>query len=315
MKCLCREVGCDLRVLRGTYTHDRDQPRHFVNGEDANDDSVRMFSAIDVEHHEKTGLNILYIPDNVKSSNIYEDIHQLLASHNLDKVDIMIHHGYFKHMLPEALLTKGLPAGCLEADKVSKFVSGCVLNGHVHQPSVYQNVISVGSFDRLAHGEEEPKGFYRIDIVDGKYHFEFIENEGATRFVTLNLMHYGSEDAFAAFKKAMLSLNEELGEEDPLRIRIVSDNKEDIQGYTEIAKSIRSNVVVDQAAIIKREQTIENTAMDLSELPVITESNLCDLLMPIVHKQDPNLKESTVRDILESVGCKSNDNKEDTDAN
>ena len=182
----CRQVGCDLRVLRGTYTHDRDQPRHFVNGIDPSDDSVKVFDSISLEHHEKTGLNILYIPDNHGSDDIYEDIRKVLQTHNLESADILIHHGYFKHMLPAALLEKGLPHGCLEEEKISKYVKGCVLNGHVHISSVYKNVISVGSFDRLAHGEEEPKGLYRIFIENGVYKFEFVENMDATKFLPMS---------------------------------------------------------------------------------------------------------------------------------
>ena len=107
LKHLCRSVGCDLRVLRGTFTHDRDQPKHFVNGEDPEDTSVKLYDKFSIEHHSKTGLNILYIPDNIKFNDVYESIHELLESHNLEKVDILVHHGYFKHLLPEALLVKG----------------------------------------------------------------------------------------------------------------------------------------------------------------------------------------------------------------
>lgn len=304
LKELCRKVGCDLRVLRGTYTHDRDQPMHFVNGEDANDNSVRVFTSLTLEHHDKTGLNVLYIPDNLKSQDIYEDIRKLLASHNLEKADILIHHGYFKHMLPEALITKGLPAGCLEADKISKYVSGCVLNGHVHQSSVYRNVISVGSFDRLAHGEEEPKGFFRVDVEDGKYKFSFIENKMATKFLTFNLSGYSAEEALKKFHEDFKRVAMELTPDEPVRIRIVSADKAVVDGCAQVAKTIKPNALTDQAAVIKREQTIENIALDLSELPVITESNLCDLLMPIVHKQDPNVSKESISKILEAVGCK-----------
>ena len=315
LKQICRSVGCDLRVLRGTCTHDRDQPRHFINGEDGNDTSVKMFANLDVEHHQKTGLNILYVPDNIRSADIYKDIHDLLSSHNIDKVDIMIHHGYFKHMLPEALLIKGLPSGCMEVDKVSKFVKGCVLNGHVHQSSIYQNVISVGSFDRLAHGEEEPKGFYRIDINDGKYHFKFIENPDATKFVTFNLSSCDPNDALKKFEHEFRSFNDKLNKDEPVRIRIISSDKAIVEGCAQLAKTIRPNVLTDQAAVVKRQQTIDNLALDLSELPIITESNLCDLLMPIVQKHDPSIQHSTVKNILEAVGCDPNINKDSSNAN
>ena len=303
LKHLCRQVGCDLRVLRGTFTHDRDQPKHFVNGEDPEDLSVRLFDKLAFEHHARTGLNIIYIPDNLKCDDIYENIHELLESHNLEKADILVHHGYFKHMLPEALIAKGLPHGCLEVDKIQKYVKGCVLNGHVHISSIYQNVISIGSFDRLAHGEEEPKGFYRIDIDEAGYKFKFIENKDATKFITYNLLTFNSEQAVSYFNSEFSHLVEKLRDDEPIRVRVISDDKAVLEGCTQIAKGMYKNVMVDQGSMAKRSNTIENVATDLSELPIITDKNLVELLMPILKKQDPSVKEETVKAILISVGC------------
>jgi len=302
LKFLCRKNGCDLRVLRGTFTHDRNQPKHFVNGEDPNDLSVRLYDTMAIEHHEKTGLDILYMPDNLVSDDIYEDIRKLLESHNLDKVDILIHHGYFKHMLPEALLVKGLPHGCLEAEKISKYVKGCVLNGHVHISSVYQNVISIGSFDRLSHGEEEAKGFYQINIKDGVYSFDFIENQDASIFKTFNLQAYSAEEAITRFSERWSLVMDLLHDNEPVRIRVVSGDKAVIEGCTQIAKSQYENVIIDQASVVKRENTIENIAVDLEALPIISPANIVDLLMPILQKTNPTVSKERVNEILTAVG-------------
>ena len=300
---VCRQTGCDLRVLRGTYTHDRDQPKHFVNGVDPSEDYVKVFDTISLEHHEKTGLNILYIPDNHGSKDIYEDIRKVLDAHNLKAADILIHHGYFKHMLPTALLEKGLPHGCLEEEKISKYVKGCVLNGHVHISSVYKNIISIGSFDRLAHGEEESKGLYQINIDDGIYKFNFIENMDATKFITYNLLSFeNAEQALSYFDSKYSELVPKLKEDEPIRIRILSDDKAVVEGCTQIAKQRYKNVLVDHGSVVKREALIENIPTDLSELPVITDDNLPELLMPILKKHG-DISEDKVRQILKAVGC------------
>ena len=308
LKLLCREVGCDIRVLRGTFTHDRTQPQHFVMGEPENDTTIRLLDTVCIEHHEKTGLDILYIPDNHGYDNIYDEIDKLLRSHNLEKVDILVHHGYFKHMLPEALLTKGLPHGCLDYEHTSKFVKGCVLNGHVHIPSVYQNIVSVGSFDRLAHGEEAPKGFYRVNITQGQQHqiysIKFIENSDATKFITYNLLSFDSSDkAMDWFNQEYNSLLKTVTPNEPIRIRIMSDDKAVIEGCAQLAKSLHSNVMIDRGATVKRSQYIDNVAIDLSELPTITDDNLVELLMPLLKKKNPTVSEETVKSILSSVGC------------
>ena len=315
IKSLCRSNGCDLRVLRGTFTHDRNQPRHFINGEEEDITDVKLYDTMTIEHHEKTGLDILYIPDNIVSEDIYDDIRRLLESHGLDHVDLLIHHGYFKHMLPDALINKGLPNGCLEVEKIKKYVWGCTLNGHVHISSIYENVISIGSFDRLAHGEEEPKGFYRIDLdrhqihgITGEdcdvYKFTFIENMDANKFITFNLMSYEPQDALKVFEKRWTELIHTFKDDETVRIRIMSNDKSVIEGCTQIAKSLYNEVIVDQSSVVKREQIIENVATNLDELPLITPDNVCDLVIPIIKKNYPNVSEESVRRVLEAVGCK-----------
>lgn len=304
LKKLCRSVGCDLRILRGTFTHDRRQPAHFINGEDPDDTSVRMYENMAVEYHAKTGLTILYLPDNIPSKDIYKDIRELLDSHNLDKVDILINHGYFEHMLPPNIPA---PHGCLTQEKISKFVKGCVLNGHVHLTSIYKNVISVGSFERMVHGEESPKGFYRIDIDNDAYRFQFIENKEANKFITYNLRPFDqNEEAIGVFSRAFEELVSTLRPDEEVHIRFISDEQGIVDTCTQIAKSLLPGVTVDKAQVVKREQILENIPMELSELPVITPLNLEELLMPILNQKDPNISSQTVHNILERCAVKEN---------
>ena len=308
IKLLCRQNGCDLRVLRGTFTHDRNQPKHFINGEDPNDLTIRLFDTMAVEHHEKTGLDILYMPDNLASEDIYADIRKLLDSHGIEKVDILVHHGYFKHMLPEAMLVKGVPHGCLDADIVDKFVKGCTLNGHVHISSIYRNVISIGSFDRLTHGEEEPKGFYRIDINENVYTFKFIENESASIFKTINLTGCDASTSIERVRDIwrQLSADSRVKALDPIRLRIISDDKGIIEGCSQFIKSNYENVIIDQGSMAKRENTLENIEVDLEELPIITPTNLGELLLPILKKTNPNVDPLKVNEILKTVASEKN---------
>lgn len=298
LKALCRDNECDLRILRGTFTHDRDQPQHFVNGEDPNDKTVQLFKTVDVEYNERTGLNILYIPDNVPTKDIYEDIRNLLASHNLEKVDILVHHGYFKHMLPPNIQE---PHGCLDVEIVSKFVKGCVLNGHVHLTSIHKNVISVGSFDRMTHNEEGPKGFYKVHIdQEGVYHFSFIENKEANKFLTFDMRTFGTmcSEAIAFFTKKWAALIPTFSKTETIHIRFISDDLGIIEGCSQVAREQMPEVIIDKVNTVKRAQILENVNMGLSELPVITEDNLPELLLPIVQKKSPTHNLQDIKDVL-----------------
>ena len=294
---ICIEVGCDLRVLRGTFTHDRNQPQHFINGRDPNDTRVRLFDKLSLEYHEPTGLYILYIPDNLSSKDIYGDIRTILDSKGVDKADIIISHGYFAHLLP-----KGVPEphGCLDVDKIQNYVRGCVLNGHVHLTSILKNVISVGSFDRLSHGEEGPKGFYRIDIEDGVYKFNFIENKDASKFLTFDLRRFGTEAnaAMTQFQEKWQKVVDSLQPNELVHLRVASDDEAIIAGCIQLAKTIYPNVFVDKAPTTRREQIVENVNLGLEELPIITQDNLAELLVPIIQKGHPSTTLDTVKEVL-----------------
>ena len=300
VKSICRSVGCDLRVLRGTFSHDMDQPLHFIHREDPNDTTVRMFDKVSFEYHEKSGLNILYIPDNHGSKDIYADMANLLKAHNVDRADILVHHGYFIHMFPQGVKPD---KHSLDADLVQKYVKGCVLNGHVHRSSIYRNIISVGSFDRLAYGEEGPKGIYRIDIDDDKYKFTFIENKEANRFVTVDLLGYG-EDRDAALKyfcDTWTSMLPDFIPGQPVHVRVQTDDKTINDACRSAAKEMWKWTIVDAAKTVKREQVLDNINTCLEELPVITPGNIETLLMPIIERRSHKISEEDLHTIIQTV--------------
>lgn len=303
LKTACSKANVKLRVLRGTFTHDRNQPKHFLSTSPEYNSCVQLFDTMSIEYDADTDTSILYMPDNLTFPDIYEEVENLLTSHNLDKVDIVIHHGYFKHMLPPGIPE---PSNTLDYDKFNKFVRGCVLNGHVHTPSVYKNVISVGSFDRLAHGEEEAKGFTEVTRnEEGVYSFKFIENKEANPFWSVNLQSYGDNSglAFEYFNNTWMPKLEPFKNVDQIvRIRILSDSPGIIEGCMQLVRDNFSNVIVDRGAVSKREQLIENVSMRLDDLPEITPENVESLLLPILQKLDPNTDAQEVHRVLET--CK-----------
>lgn len=300
LKFLCRSVGCDLRVLRGTFSHDRDQPLHFIHREDPNDNTVKMFDKISFEYHEKTGLNIVYIPDNHGSKDIYSDIAELLKAHNVEKADILVHHGYFIHMFPPGIKPD---KNALDVDVIQKYIKGCVLNGHVHRSSIYKNVISIGSFDRLAHDEDDPKGFYQVDIEGDKYKFNFIENKEANKFITIDLLGYGEnqEAALKYFCDEWARMIPTFIEGHVVHVRVKTDDKTINDACRTAAKEMWKWTIVDAAKTVKRDQVLENINTCLDELPVITPGNIETLLMPIIERRSHKISPEDLHDIIKSV--------------
>lgn len=301
LKALCYKNQVRLRVLRGTYTHDRNQPKHFEMVAPEYNEYVALCDTMCVEYDDATETSILYIPDDLKLPNVYEETEKLLEQHGLKQVDLVIHHGYFKHMLPPGIPE---PNGTLDYDKFKKFYKGCVLNGHVHTTSIHQNVISIGSLDRFAYGEEEAKGFYEITRdSEGKYTYSFIENKHAYPFWTINLKAFTDDTMMAAldyvsnswYPKIQAARDKNLA----VHVRLVADTPGIIDGVAQVLHDTFPHIVVDKGASTKKEQYIENIAMDLSELPIITPDNVVDLAIPIIKKMHPDASDEEIRHIIE----------------
>ena len=304
LKEVCYKNEVKLRVLRGTYTHDRDQPKHFLVTSPEYNSCVVLADELSIEYDKETESTILYMPDNLPISDIYGEIEKLLKLHCLEQVDLVIHHGYFKHMLPPGIPE---PSGTLDYDRFKKYYRGCVLNGHVHTSSIHQNVISVGSFDRFAYGEEEAKGFYIISRNDeGRYSYEFIENKHANPFWTINLKEFDGSDTrpitdyvdqyFGPRIRQAREMNL------PVHVRLVTDISGVMDGVSQYLRDTYPHIAVDRGVATKQEQILEKVQLDLSELPVITPENVTDLAIPIIKNMHPDANPEEIRQVIES--CK-----------
>lgn len=178
---LAQENNVAIRVIRGTFTHDRDQLKQLAKIAERYPIDFAYYDKISVDTCK--GFTCGYLPDNLPYQNAKEvcDI--------LDKTreglyqdtpfDFVFGHGYFDHMLqfeghkPAILYTADM------FDKVKEFV--CF--GHIHTRATKANVVYSGSFERLNHGEEEPKGFLIIDTDD--HVCSFARNIYATNMYTL----------------------------------------------------------------------------------------------------------------------------------
>jgi len=184
---LCKKHDILLRVLEGTPSHDWRQSKLFTHlnevfgiGAD-----VKYVDVLSIEYIEKLDLQILYIPDEWRATTreTWQDVEAKLGEHQLTKVDIVIMHGAFPHQMPEHLHNR------LQLHDPDAFMAICnyvVIVGHIHFFSQFKRILSSGSLDRLAHGEEAPKGHLRvrIDRLLGQHVIEFVENTLAKVYKT-----------------------------------------------------------------------------------------------------------------------------------
>lgn len=186
----CFKHDIQLIILEGTPSHDRGQSKQFNTLNESRPETHRVDiiykTELCIEYNEKLGLNVLYVPDEIRPTctQTFLDIVALMKEKDLKKVDLALMHGNFKYQIPAIQhLDSHIERNYLDIVKYFIFV------GHVHTMSKFKRILSHGSTTRLKHGEESDKGFLDviIDFDNGRHSVTFIKNKLATIFKTLDL--------------------------------------------------------------------------------------------------------------------------------
>lgn len=186
---MCARRNIKVRVLEGTPSHDWKQNRLMVDvqliGEIPVD--LKYVDKLSVEIMSDWGISLLYIPDEwrPRCDDTWAEALVALQQSGLEKVDFVVMHGAFHHQMPKNIHKQ------LELHTAERYISItnlAVYVGHVHQMSVYDDMIySAGSTDRLTHGDEAPKGYWKGTFYpSGEKSLQFIENPNAMRYDTIN---------------------------------------------------------------------------------------------------------------------------------
>lgn len=184
---ICAKNNTKIRILEGTASHDWKQSEMFISTARVVDTTcdIQFVKTVHIEYMEEFDMNVLYLPDdwNHDHNDTLIEIKELMASKGLQTVELGIFHGNFEHQLPPA--AKNAPKH--DSTEYLKLVSGVIFIGHHHTFSCFQRIYAQGSFDRLAHNEEEPKGHCRaIRRNDRTWDVWFVENKLARRYVTID---------------------------------------------------------------------------------------------------------------------------------
>jgi DNA repair exonuclease SbcCD nuclease subunit len=184
----CARFNIKLRLLEGTPSHDWKQSKVAVTIASILKEQVnfKYVETLHIEYMEDLDIHVLYVPDEwtANSDLTFKQIEDLMTSLHITQVDIAIMHGLFQYQL------QNVPGNIQkhEENKYLSIVKYFINIGHIHTYSNYQRIIAQGSFDRMTHGEEEPKGAVVCYISpDNRNHFTFIENKKARIFKTINL--------------------------------------------------------------------------------------------------------------------------------
>jgi hypothetical protein len=204
---MCARKNIMLRILEGTPSHDWGQSTRFETIAQVLKSPVDMRHVKDlsIEYIEDFGINVLYVPDEWRSDveTTKEEVIALLAHHGLRQVDYSIMHGNFRYQVPAVYAegTKHDESFYLDITKRHIFI------GHIHTFSQYERIVAQGSFDRLSHGEEEPKGHVRGKFFDsGNSEITFVENTRARIYKTVNCNGLSVEETIERLKVVCVDL-------------------------------------------------------------------------------------------------------------
>ena len=270
-----------IRILRGTFSHDRQQNEIFLSvlSKSKKNVDLNCVDTISLELIKEYDLRVLYLPDNLPYKNkeqVMEVIHSLLKTYGWKKVDIVVGHGYFEHVFP---VNVPHPPIVFEYDDFKDIVSGYILMGHVHTTSVYKNIIYAGSFERFAHNEEEQKGFYTVERNRDNWSYQFVENKDTPYFFTIDLK---DEDIDICMNQIDIFVREKFGEKDGF-FRLAHPNTETKQillqmvhdKYPSLISTAKSTKdTIEKRQFIKEFQTCQYV------LP--TKENLADLTIDFI---------------------------------
>lgn len=183
---MCEKHKIHAIFMEGTPSHDWGQNRllEMLNRMGFGSRYFHYVKDLSIVYFDDLDINVLFVPDEWRPEpdDTWLEVRTLLMEKGLEQVDFTILHGVFDYQLPEHI-----KAPIHVTERYQKITKHYVFGAHVHTPSVRGNVLVNGSFDRLAHGEEEAKGHWRVKFPVGKAPIvKFHENTHAKIYKTID---------------------------------------------------------------------------------------------------------------------------------
>ncbi len=210
----CHRYNILVRILEGTPSHDRQQSERFniiskVHAEVSHCCPDLLYvKSLSIEHIDRFDIDVLYVPDEWShdTNDTLDEVKSLLKSKNLTQVDIAIMHGLFEYQMGNVIKDNVKH----NSKEYLAIVKGLIFIGHIHKRTNLDRIYAQGSFDRLAFGEEEEKGFLTAIInQDYSYEIKFIVNYSARVFMTIKCTSDDIEFNLKKIDKSVKNLRSE----------------------------------------------------------------------------------------------------------
>lgn len=299
---LCKSMGIQLWILRGTPSHDRDQSARFqilneVHGIGCDLLYVDTLRIVWIPKHR---IHVLFVPDEWTdcADKTLKEVHELMQQQGITKVDYAIMHGQFEYQLPPVV-----KAQKHSSEAYLSIVRHLIFIGHVHIFSRNDRIIAQGSPDRIAHGEEGPKGHVRAIVrSEDDYEISFVETLDAKIFHTVNCRGLTLEESRDKVEKEIeefpdgshIRILADIG--NPILTSIPAYEKEKPYFFwTGLGKTDEDKTKLEQAELLQRE---------MEYVPVeITSQNVQKLMHDVLDRMglDPEIQQLAELKLAELV--------------
>lgn len=273
----CAAYDVHLYIVEGTPSHDRKQSQFFVEQKINADIPINLHYAKELEilYNERFDAHFLFVPDkwNPSTAVTLGQVKAKMAELGIEQVDFAIMHGAFSYQLPSIVEEP-------THDEVEylALVKHQILIGHVHIMTVNDRIYAAGSFDRICHNDEIPKGMFHFEVKqNGNFTATFIENRWARQYVTWDVHGMDTKELNFAIKDRI----KDVAKGSSIRLRCEPGDvaNGDIDSYRREYQVYDWQITVEKATAKKNTVLESIRNFDMSEFVPLTKDNLLELLM------------------------------------
>lgn len=273
----CAAYDVHIYIVEGTPSHDRMQSQFFVEQKVNANIPVNLHYAKELEivYNERWDAHILFVPDKWHPSTAVTlaQVKDLMAAKGLEQVDFAIMHGAFSYQLPSIV-----EEPTHDEEEYQRLVRHQILIGHVHIQTVRGKIYAAGSFDRICHNDEIPKGMFHFNVREsGDFEATFVENKLAKRYVTWEVHGLDTKELNFAVKEKL----KDLPKASSIRLRCDPGDvaNGDIESFRKEYPGHDWQITVEKATTKKNTVMESIRNFDMSEFVPITEDNILELLL------------------------------------
>lgn len=236
---IAKEKNIKIRMIEGTYSHDRFQPKIFENfipekdGEKLID--YKFFETIGTE--DLMGLHILYVPEEYPVNH-----DEYYKQYKNDKFDLIFVHGTWDFINFGGMIENN--RNDINTSPVFKYDEwanalehGLAICGHIHGRHIYKNkqgtkIIYPGAFTAWSFDQISDRGFLYLtfDTDTKQFEYKFINNEKSPKYANLDVKDLGLDLNTCTIDELKTKIQEQKAKVDFLKINLdaLPKDKKDI---------------------------------------------------------------------------------------